>query len=55
MSIEHFRETISQLGKDKAVLKLSKQYSREEIAFFMDQINGREVALEKFPSLPEII
>jgi len=55
MSIEHFRETISQLGKDKAVLKLSKQYSREEIAFFMDQINGREVALEKCPSLPEII
>lgn len=53
--LEHFRQTIAELGKEQAVLKLSKQYTREEVSFIMDQINGREVALQKFPSLPEII
>ena len=50
-ALNHFRETIAALGKDEAVLKLSKHYSREEVAFWMDQINGREVAEEKFPTI----
>lgn len=49
--LEHFRKTIAEIGKDQAVLKLSRQYPREEVSFIMDQLNGREVALEKFPTL----
>jgi hypothetical protein len=40
-----------ELGKEKAVLRLSKQFSRDEIAFLMDQLQGQAVAEEKFPSL----
>jgi hypothetical protein len=50
-AFEHFKETIASLGRDAAVLKLAKTYSREEVSFFMEQINGREVAQEKFPSI----
>lgn len=50
-ALDHFRQTIAEAGKDQAVLKLSRQYPREQVAFIMDQLNGREIAQEKFPSL----
>lgn len=49
--LAHLKSIADEIGKNKAVLKLSKQYPREEIAFLMDQLNGGEVAHEKFPSL----
>lgn len=44
-------ESVNEIGKEQAVLKLSKLLPREEVAFLMDQWNGRAVAKEKFPSL----
>jgi hypothetical protein len=49
--LARLREAINEIGKEQAVLKLSKQLPREEVAFLMDQLNGRAVAAEKFPSL----
>lgn len=50
-ALDHFRQTIAELGKDQAVLKLSRQYTREEVALVMDQLKGQEVAAEKFPAI----
>jgi hypothetical protein len=49
--LEHFRQTIAEVGREQAVLKLSRHYSREEVSFLMDQLDGQLVAQEKFPSL----
>ncbi|HEY0677496.1 MAG TPA: hypothetical protein VGD17_04385, partial [Chitinophagaceae bacterium] len=52
--LELFRKTVSEIGKDKAVLKLSKHFPREEVAFLMDQLNGQAVALQKFPFITDM-
>jgi 16S rRNA G966 N2-methylase RsmD len=49
--LAHLTESVNEIGKEQAVLRLSKQLPREEVAFLMDQLNGRVVAREKFPSL----
>lgn len=49
--LARLKESINEIGKEQAVLKLSKHLPREEVAFLMDQLNGRAVATEKFPSL----
>ena len=49
--LARLKESISEIGKEQAVLKLSKHLLREDVAFLMDQLNGREAAKEKFPSL----
>lgn len=49
--LARLKESINEIGKEQAVLKLSKHLPREEVAFLMDQLNGREIAKEKFPSL----
>lgn len=49
--LDHFRKTIAEVGREQAVLKLSRHYSREEVSFLMDQLDGQSVAHEKFPSL----
>ena len=45
------RQTIDAIGKEQAILKFSKHASLEEISFLADQLNGRELAKEKFPFL----
>lgn len=49
--LARLRESVDSVGRDKAVLSLSKHLPREEVAFLMDQLTGREVAQQKFPSL----
>lgn len=49
--LARLKESIDEIGKEQAILKLSKQAPLEEVSFLMDQLNGRAVAKEKFPSL----
>lgn len=49
--LEHFRQTIAEIGREEAVLKLSRHYPRQDVSFLMDQLDGQSVAQEKFPSL----
>ena len=49
--LAHLKALVDQLGREAALLKLSKQYTRDEIAVLMDQLDGREVARNKYPSL----
>lgn len=45
------KQLVAELGKEQALLKLSKQWPKEELSFLMDQLNGRELAEHKFPFL----
>ena len=46
-----FSKLQHEIGRDAAILKLSKQYSLAEVSFLADQLQGRAVAEDKFPSL----
>ena len=46
-----FRETVAALGLGPAILKLAKQFPREELSFLADQLAGRAIANDKFPFL----
>ncbi|MGB8190669.1 MAG: hypothetical protein WCF67_02065 [Chitinophagaceae bacterium] len=45
------KQTVEEVGKEDAILKLSKHFAQEELSFLVDQLNGRELAKEKFPFL----
>lgn len=49
--LDLLQQTIHAIGKEQAILKLSKQFPQEELSFLADQINGRELARDKFPFL----
>ena len=46
-----FRETVAAVGMEPAILKLSKQFPREELTFLAGQLTGRELAKRKVPFL----
>lgn len=56
--LELLRQSIASIGKEQAILKLSRQLSLEEVSFLADQLSGRALAGSKFPFLsgkPDII
>jgi hypothetical protein len=46
-----FSQTVAAIGMEPAILKLSKQFTREELTFLADQVAGRDLAKDKFPFL----
>ena len=46
-----FSQTVAAIGMEPAILKLSKQFPKEELSFLADQVTGRDLAKDKFPFL----